>query len=62
MNDDELRWHPERLVAALPAWVMVVGGTAASLIFAGIPADIGLATALIGFVWLLVRLHREPPD
>lgn len=62
MPDDELGWHDRQLKVLLPAWLIVIGGTALSVAFTGLMADVGLVLALVGFVVLLVQLQRAPKD
>lgn len=45
------------LVTLLP-WMMLLGGTVASFLFPGVVAEAGMFAALIGFVIVLIRLHR----
>jgi ABC-type Fe3+-siderophore transport system permease subunit len=62
MKDDD---HPVRnkpFAMALPAWLMVIGGTVASMIFPGAWADVGLVVALLAFIVLLVLLQRTRED
>lgn len=59
MKDDDFGLQNERLRVALPAWLMTIGGTAASLALEGAFAEIGLVVALLGFIRVLVLMHRE---
>ena len=62
MNGDDYPVRNRRFALALPAWLMVIGGTVASMIFPGVWADVGLVAALLAFVVLLVLLSRARED
>jgi hypothetical protein len=60
VNDDDFLADRTRWGVMLPPWLMIIGGTVLSLVAAGLLADAGLAVALVGFVLLMLRMHRTP--
>ena len=45
-------------LATLVPWLMLLAGTAASFLLPSLLAEVGMLVALIGFIMVLIRLHR----
>ncbi|MGY6214066.1 hypothetical protein ACW73L_02800 [Methylolobus aquaticus] len=58
MTDGPFSAGRKEWLATLLPWLLLLAGTVASFLLPGVVAEVGMLVALIGFVIVLIRLHR----